>query len=76
MQAIGNNWAAASNHQWAFDFSDDKPFDFDGLYERYEAESKIPELFDKLIALLEEMYNQGKLIVYVYFIRLKRSSQR
>ncbi len=61
MQAIGNNCAAATNHQWAFDFSDEHPFDFDGLYERYEAESKIPELFDKLVELLDEIVQSGQI---------------
>ena len=61
IDAIGNHCAAANAHQWAFDFSDEKPFDFDGLYDRYEAESKIPELFDKLVALLTEIVQSGQI---------------
>ena len=61
MQVIGDHCAAALNHRWAFDFSNEKPFDFDGLYERFEAESKIPELFDKLIELLEEIVRSGQI---------------
>ena len=61
MQAIGNNCAAATNHQWAFDFSDESPFDFDGLYERFEAESRVPELFDKLVGLLNEIVQSGQI---------------
>lgn len=61
IQTIGNNYGAMSDHKWAFDFSDEKPFDFDGLYGRYEADSKIPELFDKLMELLEEIVQSGQI---------------
>ncbi len=42
-------------HKWGFDFSGMEPFDFDGLYERYRDESRIPELFDNLIEILEQV---------------------
>lgn len=59
--AIGNHFAAMSNHQWAFDFSGDRPFDFDGLYRQYEADSRIPELFDRLVTLLEEIVQSDQI---------------
>jgi hypothetical protein len=61
IRSIGDNFAAANGHAWAFDFSGDKPFDFDALYNRYEAESKIPELFDNLVALLDEIVRSGEI---------------
>lgn len=61
IQAIGGHLAAVSIHQWAFDFSGESPFDFDGLYHRYETESRIPELFDKLVGLLEEIVQSDQI---------------
>jgi len=45
----------AMSHQWDFQIVDDGAFDFDGLYERHRAQSKLPQLFDKLIELLERI---------------------
>lgn len=61
VKTVALHGAAATNHQWSFDFSDIKPFDFDALYEQYEAESRIPELFDKLVAILEEIIATGEI---------------
>jgi hypothetical protein len=55
IETIGNHRAAVTNHKWAFDVSDDKGFDFDAVFKKYEAESRIPELFDKLVELLEHI---------------------
>ena len=52
---IGGYYAAMNNHQWTFGVVGETPFDFDGLYRNYEAASTIPELFDRLVALLEEI---------------------
>ena len=52
---LAMHYAGVVSHQWAFDFSDDKAFDFDGLYRRYREQSRIPELFDALVKILEEI---------------------
>jgi len=55
LETVARFFPAIDDHKWAFDFSGDEPFDFDGVYERFRAESRIPELFDKLIELLEQI---------------------
>jgi hypothetical protein len=52
---IASNFDRAVNHKWAFAHSDDQGFDFDGVFRRHESESQIPELFDKLVELLEKI---------------------
>jgi hypothetical protein len=59
---IASNFEPAANHKWAFEPpSDDKGFDFDGLFRKYEAESQIPRLFDELVGLLEKIVQCEKL---------------
>ncbi|MCE5269330.1 MAG: hypothetical protein LLG00_15750 [Planctomycetaceae bacterium] len=55
IQAIGRYYGAAVDHKWVFDLSDDRGFDFDGIFRKYETESRIPELFDTLVELLEKI---------------------
>lgn len=55
IEAIGLHYGAAIAHKWVFDFSDDRGFDFDGVFRRFEAESRIPELFDRLVELLDKI---------------------
>ncbi|MBU4273564.1 MAG: hypothetical protein KKE86_11380 [Planctomycetes bacterium] len=55
INAIGLHYGAVAGHKWAFEFSDDRGFDFDGVFRKYEDESRIPELFDKLVELLEKI---------------------
>ncbi|MCC6124467.1 MAG: hypothetical protein IT426_05880 [Pirellulales bacterium] len=55
INTIGLFYGAATNHKWAFDFSDDKGFDFDGVFKKYESESQIPMLFDKIVEILEKI---------------------
>ena len=55
LHALGLNYAAMLDHKWMFDFSEDGGFDFDGVFEKYEAQSRIPDLFDKLVEILEQV---------------------
>ena len=52
---IGKHYGAAIDHKWAFIPPDDGAFDFDGLYDQHESQSRIPELFDRLTELLEKI---------------------
>ncbi len=61
LTAIGRYYGAAIEHKWSFDFSGDKPFDFDALYRHYKSESRIPELTDKLVELLEQIVQAKKI---------------
>ena len=48
------------NHSWSFDDSAEVPFDFDSIFEHYKKESRLPELFDQIILILEEIQNSGE----------------
>jgi hypothetical protein len=47
------------NHQWVFDAASEKAFDFDAVYEHYKKESRLPELFDEVIRILQEIHSSG-----------------
>lgn len=50
------------NHKWSLGESNESTkFDFDELYERHKADSKLPELFDSLIDTLEKMIISGEI---------------
>lgn len=55
MNVIALYYAAAASQEWKFDFSDDGGFDFNRVFHEYATESRISELFDKLIELLERI---------------------
>ena len=54
------NLSQINNHKWAFDAQAEKSFDFDSIFEHYKAQSRIPELFDKIIEILEEIQSSGE----------------
>jgi hypothetical protein len=58
---LTNCYLPAMAQQWDFQAIDDGAFDFDGLYERHRAQSKLPELFEKLITLLEKIVESEEL---------------
>lgn len=45
---------------WAFDTADSSAVDFDAIYERYRNESRLPELFDSVVRVLEEIQASGE----------------
>jgi hypothetical protein len=57
IRSIGFYYKDFENHKWAFDATESLGFDFDNVFERYESESRIPELFDKIIGILTEIIN-------------------
>jgi len=42
-------------HKWSFDTPSESAFDFDSIFEHYKSQSRLPELFDKIIKILEEI---------------------
>src|SRR5450759_1001641 len=40
-------------HAWAFEEGADAAFDFDSIFEHFKKESRLPELFDQLVSILE-----------------------
>ncbi|MBD1390166.1 hypothetical protein IC617_12060 [Neiella sp. HB171785] len=47
------------NHVWKFENPSESAFDFDSIYEHYRAESRLPELFDEIVSILEEIEKSG-----------------
>ncbi|WP_417534171.1 hypothetical protein [Marinobacterium stanieri] len=56
------NNSAIRNHKWQFEQDDKKQaFDFDEIFEYYRSESRVPELFENIIQILEEIYGSGEI---------------
>ena len=55
-----DNIANIKQHKWTFENAEEKAFDFDSIYEHYKSESRIPELFDEIIQILEEIESSGE----------------
>lgn len=47
-------------HVWFFDADGETAFDFDEIYERYKKESRLPELFNDIVRILEEIEKSGE----------------
>lgn len=47
------------NHRWVFDEDAAEAFDFDSIFEKHRKESRLPELFDKIVVILEEINDSG-----------------
>lgn len=48
------------SHLWNFENKSVSAFDFDGIYEHFKKESKLNELFDAIIKIIEEIKNSGE----------------
>lgn len=48
-------------HRWLFDGSVEQAFDFDAIYEHFKRESRLPELFDQVIKILQEIHDSGEI---------------
>ena len=48
-------------HSWVFESQSDTPFDFDSIFEHYKSESRLNELFDEIIKILEEIEASGEI---------------
>jgi hypothetical protein len=52
---------AMKSHQWKFDSAETiLAFDFDSIYEKCKIESRLDELFDNIISLLQKIINSGE----------------
>lgn len=58
---IINNESSIRNHKWVQDNSSEHAFNFDSIFEHYKAESRLPELFDEIIRVLEEIESSGEI---------------
>lgn len=48
------------SHVWVFNADTESPFDFDRIYEHYKNESRLPQLFDEIIKILEDIISSGE----------------
>jgi hypothetical protein len=46
-------------HHWVFDENAETPFDFDSIFNHFKRESRLPELFDEIVRLLEDIHGSG-----------------
>lgn len=51
---------ALDEHVWSFEQNPEASFDFDSIFEHYKKESRLPQLFDEIVELLEEIQNSGE----------------
>lgn len=49
------------NHLWPFDRSSGTPIDFESIYQKYKAESRLPELFAEIVTLLHQLRDSGQI---------------
>ena len=59
MQYIMDNRVDITQHSWSFD-QKSEAFDFDSVFEHYRSESRLPELFDEIVRILEDIHNSGE----------------
>lgn len=52
--------ALLDSHKWVFDQEAETAFDFDAIFEHFKKESRLPELFDEIIRLLEDIESSGE----------------
>lgn len=48
------------SHTWVFDQNSDSVIDFDSIFENYRKEGRLPQLFDEIIVILEQIQNSGQ----------------
>jgi len=58
---IIRNITPIKGHAWIFEDQSKTAFDFDSIFEHYKSESKLPELFDEIIRILEEIEACGEI---------------
>ncbi|WP_447555585.1 hypothetical protein [Vreelandella sp. EE22] len=47
-------------NKWVFDNPSESAFDFDSIFEHYKSQSRLPELFEEIIKILEEIQGSGE----------------
>lgn len=55
MRTVAIQFLPIQSHTWSFAETDSTAFDFDRLYEQFREQSRVPELFDELIAVLQQI---------------------
>ncbi|MYM83182.1 hypothetical protein GTP44_14600 [Duganella sp. FT50W] len=50
---------ALDKHVWQFDQSEEDAINFDAIFEHYKSQSRLPELFDEIIRILEQIKDSG-----------------
>lgn len=71
------DWIMKSRHkivtyQWNFESSSGKAFDFDSIFEQYKKESRLPDLFDEIITILENIKASGEVKTIAMFNGLSK----
>ncbi|MGE0918041.1 hypothetical protein [Trichlorobacter lovleyi] len=47
------------SHSWSFSDNESDPFNFDSIFEKYKKQSQIPNLFNQIISILEQIKDSG-----------------
>jgi len=58
---IIKNISIIKGHAWVFENQAKVAFNFDSIFEHYKSESRLPELFDEIIRILEEIEASGEI---------------
>lgn len=51
--------SAIETHSWTFQANDEAAFDFDSIFEHFKKDSRLPELFDSIVKILEDIEASG-----------------
>ena len=51
--------SAIESHNWTFQANDEAAFDFDSIFEHFKKDSRLPELFDSIVKILEDIQESG-----------------
>ena len=54
------NLIVIKQHKWVFENSSDAAFDFDSIFQHYKSQSRLSELFDQIIEILEKIQDSGE----------------
>lgn len=70
---VGGNWqqvrliehlfvniGLVRDHKWSFEDLSESAFDFDSIFDHYKSQSRLPELFEEIVRILEEIRNSGE----------------
>lgn len=60
------------NHQWVFDESPEIAFNFDLIFEHFKKEGRLPELFNQIIQILEEIKSSGEIDSFIMLRSLEK----
>lgn len=53
--------ASLETHSWTFEKSAEAAFDFDSIFSHFKSESRLPELFEQIIKILEDIESSGEI---------------